>query len=187
MTRKMQIALKIHLGMERIGMNGAAVVGGEGVGNLEIRPSTSLTTTWGPSQVRIVLNLTHEILTVCNVFMNRAKRNTPGQALRYTVLWGMLSSYWVGNVKPRIRTLSFASSSPRSPDLYLIDAGKNWSENSLCDHKNKSSCLVAGWTAFLRITPMLMGIPTSTVDGMVRNENIPSIDQPIPRADLSPA
>ena len=30
-----------------IGMNGAAVVNGGGVGNLEVRPTTSLTTTWG--------------------------------------------------------------------------------------------------------------------------------------------
>ena len=34
-------------GRTLIGMNGTTVVGGEGVGNLEIRPSTSLTTTWG--------------------------------------------------------------------------------------------------------------------------------------------
>ena len=34
-------------GKTLIGMNGATVVGGEGIGNLEIRPSTSLTTTWG--------------------------------------------------------------------------------------------------------------------------------------------
>ena len=34
-------------GRTLIGMNGAAVVGGEGVGNLEIRPDTSITTTWG--------------------------------------------------------------------------------------------------------------------------------------------
>ena len=34
-------------GYTLIGMNGAAVVGGEGVGNLEIRPDTSVTTTWG--------------------------------------------------------------------------------------------------------------------------------------------
>ena len=29
------------------GMNGATVVGDEGIGNLEIRPDNSLTTTWG--------------------------------------------------------------------------------------------------------------------------------------------
>ena len=34
-------------GKTLIGMNGAAVVGGEGVGKLEIRPDTSVTTTWG--------------------------------------------------------------------------------------------------------------------------------------------
>ena len=34
-------------GYTLIGMNGATVVGGEGVGNLEIRPDTSVTTTWG--------------------------------------------------------------------------------------------------------------------------------------------
>ena len=34
-------------GYTLIGMNGAAVVGGEGVGNLEIRPDTSVTSTWG--------------------------------------------------------------------------------------------------------------------------------------------
>ena len=34
-------------GKTLIGMNGAAVVGGEDVGNLEIRPSVSLATTWG--------------------------------------------------------------------------------------------------------------------------------------------
>ena len=34
-------------GKTLIGMNGATVVGGEGIGNLEIRPDTSLTTTWG--------------------------------------------------------------------------------------------------------------------------------------------
>ena len=34
-------------GKTLIGMNGAAVVGGGGIGNLEIRPDTSLTTTWG--------------------------------------------------------------------------------------------------------------------------------------------
>ena len=34
-------------GKTLIGMNGAAVMGGEGVGNLEIRPDNSLATTWG--------------------------------------------------------------------------------------------------------------------------------------------
>ena len=34
-------------GKTLIGMNGAAVVGGGGVGNLEIRPDNSVTTTWG--------------------------------------------------------------------------------------------------------------------------------------------
>ena len=34
-------------GKTLIGMNGATAVGGEGIGNLEIRPDTSLTTTWG--------------------------------------------------------------------------------------------------------------------------------------------
>ena len=34
-------------GKTLIGMNGAAVVGGRGVGNLEIRPDNSVTTTWG--------------------------------------------------------------------------------------------------------------------------------------------
>ena len=34
-------------GYTLIGMNGAAVVGGRGVGNLEIRPDNSVTTTWG--------------------------------------------------------------------------------------------------------------------------------------------
>lgn len=34
-------------GKTLIGMNGATVIGGEGIGNLEIRPDTSLTTTWG--------------------------------------------------------------------------------------------------------------------------------------------
>ena len=34
-------------GKTLIGMNGATVVDGEGIGNLEIRPDTSLTTTWG--------------------------------------------------------------------------------------------------------------------------------------------
>lgn len=34
-------------GKTLIGMNGATVIGGEGIGNLEIRPDNSLTTTWG--------------------------------------------------------------------------------------------------------------------------------------------
>ena len=34
-------------GRTLIGMNGATGVGGEGVGNLEIRPDVSVTTTWG--------------------------------------------------------------------------------------------------------------------------------------------
>ena len=34
-------------GYTLIGMNGATGVGGEGIGNLEVRPDTSVTTTWG--------------------------------------------------------------------------------------------------------------------------------------------
>ena len=34
-------------GKTLIGMNGATVIDGDGIGNLEIRPDTSLTTTWG--------------------------------------------------------------------------------------------------------------------------------------------
>ena len=34
-------------GRTLIGMNGATIVDGEGIGNLEVRPDTSLTTTWG--------------------------------------------------------------------------------------------------------------------------------------------
>ena len=34
-------------GKTLVGMNGATVVNGEGIGNLEIRPDNSLTTTWG--------------------------------------------------------------------------------------------------------------------------------------------
>ena len=60
------------------------------------------------------------------------------QALRYTVLWGILILL-VGNVEAdRIGTLSFASY-PRSPDLYLIDStGKNLRKLTT-DHINKSS------------------------------------------------
>ena len=60
------------------------------------------------------------------------------QALRYTVLWGILILL-VGNVQAdRMGTLSFASY-PRSPDLYLIDStGKNFRKLTT-DHINKGT------------------------------------------------
>ena len=59
MRRKVTDRFEDTSGNEKtlIGMNGAAVMSGGDVGNLEIRPDRSLATTWGTSQIRIVLNL----------------------------------------------------------------------------------------------------------------------------------
>ena len=60
------------------------------------------------------------------------------QALRYTVLWGMLILL-VGNVQAAgTGTLSF-SSNPRSPDLYLVDSTGQNLRRLVTDNINKGS------------------------------------------------
>ena len=106
------------------------------------------------------------------------------QALRYTVLWGILILL-VGNVKAdRIGTLSFASF-PRSADLYLIDStGKNFRKLTT-DHINKKSPTWSPDGRFFAYHSNVDGDPDIYVMD-VRNKTSRQLTNH-PERDLSPA